>query len=135
MCNSHSVLDECVLTIDEPSDDCTICLESVDNRSDYTIRLYCKHVYHIHCYKEYVKHARQNGDNLLRCPVCRDVLEDLYYTSRIRTYPITVYEAAVPQTTPTLCSAQLILNCAVCVTLVAMLAVVGVYWSRLVDSN
>lgn len=134
MCNSHSTLNECALTIDEPSDDCAICLESVDNRTDCTIRMYCKHVYHIHCYKDYVKHARQNGEHLLRCPVCRDVLEDLYYTPRMHTCPITD-EAAVPQTTPRLCSAQLIFNSTVCVTLVVMLVVVGVYWSGLADSN
>lgn len=141
MCNSdQSSLDECVVTIEDPIlEECSICLESIDETSDSTIRLYCKHVYHIPCYRDLVIHARRNGQqHLLRCPVCRDVLDDLYYTTCTYVSDARVRDPIMVEPHPNVlrrCSGQLVFNCAVCLTLLTMLGVVGVYWSGGTDSN
>lgn len=62
------------------SDRCVICLESLKinhckkNKSKYLfVTLLCEHIFHKNCINKYFKEKK---DNLITCPICRDLVKE-----------------------------------------------------------
>ena len=50
-------------------EDCSICLDSLENSDNYTLA--CNHVFHLECYQKCV--YKNNFNLFIKCPLCREL--------------------------------------------------------------
>jgi hypothetical protein len=62
--NIKEMIDIKDIKIDNPNEECSICLEINDNA---WIKIHCNHIYHKECLKEWIKISKS-------CPICREQL-------------------------------------------------------------